>query len=104
HPQAAFASLAFTAKPGQKPPETDMAKLFSCATCHYTHGSEIPGIQQIAAQGGGAALEAAARPMVRSGIAENVCRNCHGADAPRVFLYYHQPQRRAVVGFMAHPP
>jgi predicted CXXCH cytochrome family protein len=103
HPKAAFASLVYTAKPGQPAPQTDLAKLFSCATCHYTHGSEIPGIQQLAAQGAGPVLEAAARPMVRSGVAETYCRNCHGPDAPRVFLYYHQPERRAIVGFMAHP-
>ena len=42
--------------------------------------------------------------MVRDTVSQTVCVTCHGADARRVFLYYHQPDKRAIVKEMSMPP
>jgi len=108
HPLAAFKSLKFAATPPaglEKVSVDDVrhARLeqlgvtgLTCSTCHTPHGVAVAGLgQALAGQGAAAgAYLAAARPMLRPAIATDLCANCHGPDATRVFLYYHQPAKR----------
>jgi hypothetical protein len=100
HPEAAFASLKYATT---QPIATDPAALFSCSTCHVQHGREIDGLGKLVAADGEGVIRAA-RPMVRDNVSQTICANCHGSDARRVFLYYHQPDKRALVKEMAQPP
>jgi len=101
HPDAAFASLKYATT---QPIAKDAATLFSCTTCHLQHGSEVEGLAKLAAGADGDQFIRAARPMVRDDVTQNVCSICHGADARRVFLYYHQPEKRAVVKTITAAP
>jgi hypothetical protein len=38
----------------------------------------------------------AGRPMLRPDVADR-CAHCHGADAPRLLLYWHSPLKRGAV-------
>jgi len=101
HPDAAFASLKYATT---RPVADSVATLFSCSTCHLQHGREIEGLGNLAVSADRDKVIRAARPMVRDEISQTVCTTCHGADARRVFLYFHQPERRAVVKQLAIPP
>ena len=100
HPAAAFASLRYAA--GANAP-TDPVTLFSCSTCHLPHGQELSGVEKVAASSHGDAFIAAARPMVRDQVSQTICSVCHGADARRVFMYYHQPGQRGAAASLAAP-
>jgi predicted CXXCH cytochrome family protein len=63
----------------------------TCETCHLPHGK--PGLPEPSA-GTTKSMLAASKPMLRSDVDRNVCATCHGADASRVFLYFHEPERR----------
>jgi predicted CXXCH cytochrome family protein len=77
----------------------------TCATCHTPHGRlpdgparlgdlqpRLGSLELLAAQP--APQRRAMRLMLRQFKSPNVCINCHGADALRRFLYFHDPQRR----------
>jgi predicted CXXCH cytochrome family protein len=70
-------------------PDDDPSQIH-CATCHITHGDP-----QTAADLETADLNTrrAARPMLRKGVSEQ-CAQCHGIDASRNFLYWHDPAKR----------
>jgi predicted CXXCH cytochrome family protein len=70
----------------------------SCRTCHNPHGHwPFAASPQQLDGGGGQSPEQTRgmRLMVRPFVAPNVCTTCHGVDALRRFLYFHNPQRRA---------
>jgi len=67
----------------------------SCHTCHLTHGRTEPiplpeGLQSLSPR------EIRARVWhIRRFVTPNLCTICHGADAWRRFMYFHDPQRRS---------
>lgn len=68
----------------------DSTGMPACRTCHTPHG-------QVSENGSGTIADAATagqRLQIRSFDPPNVCTNCHGADALRRFLYFHDPEKR----------
>lgn len=68
----------------------------SCKTCHVPHGHFTD--ERMPASAGNVAaadLGRNARLMLRPFMAPNICTGCHGADALRRFLYFHDPKRRS---------
>ena len=74
--------------------EIDPRGRISCRTCHLSHGRATPapvpeGVQAITAR------ELRARRWhLRTLSVGNVCATCHGTDALRRFMYFHDPARR----------
>lgn len=72
----------------------DPQGFIACETCHLTHGRDTPaplppGIAALSPR------ELRARAYhVREFGAGNVCTTCHGLDAIRRFMYFHDAQRR----------
>lgn len=58
-----------------------------CRTCHVPHGREDAGAAEFPGLMG-------PWTQVRPFRVPNLCSDCHGADALRRFLYFHDPQRR----------
>jgi hypothetical protein len=48
-------------------------------------------------------LRGATKPMMRPGVAHDMCATCHGGEADRVFLYYHHPQERQDIKALQDP-
>lgn len=76
--------------------EIDPAGMIACITCHEPHG-RAPG-----GAGGDShskslslARQRAMRLELRPFEMPNLCTSCHGQDALRRFLYFHDPLRRA---------
>lgn len=70
----------------------------ACLTCHLPHGRTPEGggkdtAGEVADVSPGTARYA--RLLLRPFTPPNVCTTCHGADALRRFLYFHDPQRRS---------
>jgi len=65
----------------------------TCRTCHAPHG-QVPaeGQQKLATLTD--AERRAQRLMLKPFSAPNVCSTCHGMDALRRFLYFHDPDKR----------
>jgi predicted CXXCH cytochrome family protein len=99
HPQAEMFNADGPTAPGFLPlfneqGEVDPRGSIGCRTCHLTHGRAtpvpIPPDMPVLT-----ARELRARKWhLRSFAAENVCTTCHGFDALRRFMYFHDPQRR----------
>ena len=69
-----------------------------CLTCHVPHGRIVNGTNVEPFSG----LERRAmRLLLRAFTPPNVCTSCHGTDALRRFLYFHDPDRRG--GPLASP-
>lgn len=99
HPNEQMFNPYLPGEPGYLPlynalGEVDPAGFISCRTCHLTHGRTTPaplpaGMPNISER------EQRARAWhVRSFGASNVCNTCHGFDALRRFMYFHDPARR----------
>lgn len=73
--------------------EVDPHGRITCRTCHLPHGRELGTVAPVTLERTPAT--AALQPGLRRFAAPNLCTNCHGADALRRFLYFHDPQRRA---------
>lgn len=61
----------------------------TCRTCHLPHGR--PNVLPATAT---TTQRAAAKPMIRTGLAQRLCAKCHGYNATGMFLYYHHPDKR----------
>lgn len=74
--------------------EVDPQGKIACRTCHLTHGRQTaaplpPALGEIASR------ELRARQWhIRSFTANAVCTTCHGTDALRRFMYFHDAARR----------
>jgi predicted CXXCH cytochrome family protein len=66
-----------------------------CQTCHLTHGRPEPLPLPEGLEVRSARELRARRWHIRPFVAPNVCTTCHGADALRRFMYFHDPVRRA---------
>jgi predicted CXXCH cytochrome family protein len=83
HPREPLARLPWSTTRPATPVSSDIR----CATCHVTHGD--PSAHVLSDLAG----RRAARPMLRADIARQ-CAYCHGSAAPRMFLYWHETDRR----------
>jgi hypothetical protein len=74
--------------------EIDPSGQIACRTCHLTHGRHDPLAVPLGLVGM-ETLELRARKWhIRAFGASNVCTSCHGTDALRRYMYFHDPQRR----------
>jgi predicted CXXCH cytochrome family protein len=74
--------------------EVDPNGKIGCRTCHLTHGRPNPAPVP-PALGTLTPREVRARQWhIRSFGPDSVCVNCHGSDALRRFMYFHDPARR----------
>ncbi len=100
HPEAEFFNPTAPDAPGFLPlfneaGEVDPRGRISCRTCHLSHGRATPapvpeGVQAISAR----ELRARQWHLRTLGVG-NVCATCHGTDALRRFMYFHDPTRRS---------
>lgn len=75
--------------------EVDPRGSIACRTCHLTHGRSTPAPVPKTLAGDMSSRELRARAWhVRSFGPANVCTTCHGYDALRRFMYFHDPARR----------
>lgn len=99
HPKAEFFNPTAEDAPGFLPLFNDEGQVdprghISCRTCHLSHGRATPApvpetVQTISTR------ELRARQWhLRTFGAGSVCATCHGADALRRFMYFHDPARR----------
>ena len=65
----------------------------TCRTCHAPHGVISPSTND-AVVAMSDSERRATRMMLKPFDAPNVCTTCHGLDALRRFLYFHDPDRR----------
>jgi hypothetical protein len=79
----------------------------TCVTCHLPHGKEMPETRALPTAGQAVPdplARSAAKTMLRSDVSGQFCASCHGAQAPRLFLYYHHPEKRVGLSKMEGVP
>jgi predicted CXXCH cytochrome family protein len=74
--------------------EVDPRGSIACRTCHLTHGRSTPAPLPADTATLSTRELRARKWHIRSFVAENVCTACHGFDALRRYMYFHDPQRR----------
>jgi predicted CXXCH cytochrome family protein len=67
----------------------------TCRTCHVPHGQLEAGLSGEALSKMGETQQRALRLQLRPFNTPNTCTSCHGADALRRFLYFHDARRRS---------
>jgi predicted CXXCH cytochrome family protein len=72
-----------------------------CPTCHVPHGHTMDAAEMARLAALSPAERRATRLLLRPFQPPNVCTTCHGADALRRFLYYHDIERRG--GMLLNP-
>lgn len=76
----------------------------TCETCHMPHGRADLAAAPGSAVGPDAEVRRdALRPMLRPDSVKDSCAVCHGPDALRRYLYYHQPDKRNRTHFWVSP-
>lgn len=108
HPQIVSAALPAALTSGPLPLVDEHGKFgtngqITCVTCHLPHGRELAPEEMAYFESLPTAQRRAGRLMLRSFSPPNACTTCHGTDALRLFLYFHQPDRRAD-GLVARRP
>jgi len=96
HPETALKKITgATTRPTELQAKLAAIDQITCSTCHIPHGRELP----IKEQGSRATRSrlAAAKPMLRPDVDRQICATCHGIDATRVYLYFHDPKKREQV-------
>lgn len=71
--------------------ERDPQGAIACRTCHLPHGRDVEMAGRAPDQ---TPVGLHRRTQVRPFEAPNLCTNCHGLDALRRYLYFHDPARR----------
>ena len=100
HPEAQMFNPDAPGAPGHLPlfnaqGQEDPTGRPGCRTCHLTHGRTTPApLPPDVSTAGSRELRARAW-HIRTFAATNVCTTCHGFDALRRFMYFHDPVRRA---------
>jgi len=99
HPATAMQKLAAaTTQPTELQKKMALIREITCSTCHLPHGREmdlpetLPATRPIART-----MLSAIKPMLRPDVDRNLCATCHGIDATRVYLYFHNPKKREQV-------
>lgn len=99
HPRVDMFNATRPGEPGYLPlfnarGEVDPQGMHSCHTCHLTHGRQAPAPVPENAQSITQRELRARQWHLRSFGAGAVCSTCHGTDALRRFMYFHDPARR----------
>ena len=99
HPEAQMYNPQSPDDPGYLPlfnerGAVDPAGSIGCRTCHLTHGRETPAPLPAGLTADSERELRARLWHIRSVGVNNVCSTCHGFDALRRFMYFHDPQRR----------
>lgn len=99
HPEVPMRAISHSAAQSNLPlfDETGMPSAdgrIGCPTCHVPHGHSMDSAQMARLAGLSPAERSATQLLLRPFEAPNVCTTCHGADALRRFLYYHDSERR----------
>ncbi len=99
HPEADMFNSYAPTTPGFLPlfneaGEVDPKGSIACRTCHLTHGRSTPAPMPANVSALNPREQRARKWHIRSFAAENVCTACHGFDALRRYMYFHDPQRR----------
>jgi len=100
HPKADMFNPFTPDEPGYLPLWNDRGEIdpkghITCLTCHLTHGRTTPGALPAPTDANLTPREQRARQWhLRSFGPANVCSTCHGIDALRRIMYFHDPQRR----------
>ena len=90
HPETAMKKITeATTQPTELQAKLAAIDQITCSTCHIPHGRELPAKEQAVK-----ARRAAAKPMLRPDVDRQICATCHGIDATRVYLYFHDPKKR----------
>ncbi len=97
--------LSAAPQPPTTQPQSDEQGI-TCRTCHLPHGRADAEalLASAAVLGRAGAASPAAKPMLRPGAVQASCATCHGPDALRRYLYYHQPEKRRRTHFWVSPP
>ena len=110
HPETAMKQVIAGAAPaaGGPGPATRPANVFpinelTCSTCHVSHGRDMGQAAAPESPAVAKARRSAIKPMLRPDIDRTVCATCHGLDATRVYLYYHNPKKREQVKKLINP-
>jgi predicted CXXCH cytochrome family protein len=108
HPSVVFDLLKWTApNPDDLPEYLPTDRSFACNVCHLPHGSkDAPEVEKASvplSDKQSIVLRGATKPMIRRSVPHQLCVTCHGADADRVFLYYHHPQQRQDIRALQDP-
>ncbi len=74
--------------------EIDAQGNHACRTCHLTHGRRDPAPLPADLKDVGQREVRARQWHIRSFVPGNVCTTCHGFDALRRFIYFHDATRR----------
>jgi predicted CXXCH cytochrome family protein len=90
HPAEPVATLPWSTTRPASPATAEVR----CGTCHVTHGEPAARVEA------DVSVRRAGRPMLRAGAARQ-CAYCHGASAPQLWLYWHEPAKRARVALPA---
>lgn len=100
HPEVLMMNIIDPQSPSYMPlfniaGKVDQQGQISCRTCHVSHG-RLDLLRQLQELGTVSDEDQhAINAQVRAYIAPNLCSSCHGADGRRLFLYFHDPERRA---------
>ena len=110
HPTVVFGLLKWSAtRPSSPPQYLPTERSIPCGVCHLPHGNKSSGVIPVLAAGTNLSpgqlidLRGATKPMMRPGVAHDMCATCHGGEADRVFLYYHHPQERQDIKALQDP-
>ncbi len=95
HPETNIKDIkTATTRPAQLVDQFGKISQITCATCHLPHGGDVPG-STIAALD--RAEVSSAKTVLRPNVDRQVCAACHGIDAARLYLYFHNLAKRATV-------
>ena len=99
HPAVWMFNLAKQDEPGFLPlfnaqGQIDPYGSLSCRTCHLAHGRSTPAALRQEAHASSTATALSGEWYLRVFAPASVCVNCHGQDALRRFLYFHDKQQR----------
>ena len=99
HPEVLMFNTTPPGEPGYFPLFDDQGMVnpqgsIACRTCHLTHGRTVPMEVQKTAEIMPARELRARKYHVRTFGATTVCNTCHGFNALRRFMYFHDPARR----------
>lgn len=97
HPETALKKLTDVIKnPSELQKKLSAIDQITCSTCHLPHGKEPPIDPNAPVQSRRVRLSQS-KPMLRANVDREICSTCHGIDSARVYLYFHNPKKRAEV-------
>jgi hypothetical protein len=108
HPSVVFGLLKWSAPTSSRLPQyLPTERSIPCGVCHLPHGNnnsiQIGAAEALLSPQQLISIRGATKPMMRPGVAHDLCATCHGEDADRVFLYYHHPQERQDIRVLQDP-